>query len=102
MPILSGEVDGRDGHRSDASGDRLRRQMDYSEDETVVVDAPADAYVGSYDEQQPADGNLTLRFGYGGYQQPFPQQYNPYGIEYQTRCYYYAIGVLNKFENAPK
>lgn len=78
MPTLSGEVDGRDGHRSDASGDRLRRQMDYSEDETVVVDAPADAYVGSNDEQ-PADGNLTLRFGYGGYQQPVSQQYNPYG-----------------------
>jgi hypothetical protein len=75
MPTLSSAAGGRDGHRSSAGGDRLRRQMDYSEDETIVVDAP-DAYAST--DEPSADGNLTLRFGYGGGYQP-PQQYNPYG-----------------------
>ena len=72
----------RDGHRSDdenASGDRLRRQMDYSEDETIVVDVPADSYASTDDEPYSADGNLTLRFGYAGYQPPAQTYMNPYG-----------------------
>lgn len=73
----------RDGHRSadeNASGDRLRRQMDYSEDETIVVDVPADSYASTDDEPYSADGNLTLRFGYpSGYQPPAQTYMNPYG-----------------------
>jgi hypothetical protein len=71
----------RDGHRSadeNASGDRLRRQMDYSEDETIVVDVP-ESYASTDDEPYSADGNLTLRFGYAGYQPPAQTYMNPYG-----------------------
>ncbi len=70
------------GHRSadeNASGDRLRRQMDYSEDETIVVDVPAESYASTDDEPYSADGNLTLRFGYAGYQPPAQTYMNPYG-----------------------
>lgn len=59
-----------------SASDRLRRQTDYSEDETVVVDAPEiyhDAYAVTDDPSD--DGNLTVRFGYGNHQHYNPFQY---------------------------
>ncbi|XP_057373232.1 probable ATP-dependent RNA helicase ddx17 [Daphnia carinata] len=82
MPTLTGSLNNRDRSAVE-TGDRLRRQTDYSEDETIVVDAPEiyhDAYALTDDSS--ADGNLTLRFGYGHYQQYNPFQYggwNAYG-----------------------
>lgn len=73
MPTLTGSLNNRDRSAVE-TGDRLRRQTDYSQDETIVVDAPEiydDAYALTDDSS--ADGNLTLRFGSG-----YHQQYNPF------------------------